>query len=86
MRTDGTETADGWQAENAYGTYLHGVFDAPGVALRMMQALADRCGVQLDGAVQDAAAYREQQYDLLADTVRQALDMEQIYRMLEETT
>ena len=52
----------------------------------MMQALADRCGVQLDGAVQDAAAYREQQYDLLADTVRQALDMEQIYRMLEETT
>ena len=86
MRTDGTETADGCQAENAYGTYLHGVFDAPGVALRMMQALADRCGVQLDGAVQDAAAYREQQYDLLADTVRQALDMEQIYRMLEETT
>ena len=86
MRTDGTETADGCQAENAYGTYLHGVFDAPGVALRMMQALADRCGVQLDGAVQDAAACREQQYDLLADTVRQALDMEQIYRMLEETT
>lgn len=84
--TDGTKTADGCQAENAYGTYLHGVFDAPGVALRMMQALADRRGVQLDGAVQDAAAYREQQYDLLADTVRQALDMEQIYRMLEETT
>ena len=85
-RTDGTKTADGCQAENAYGTYLHGVFDAPGVALRMMQALADRYGVQLDGAVQDTAAYREQQYDLLANTVRQALDMEQIYRMLEETT
>ena len=46
-RADGTVVSDGCQAENAYGTYLHGVFDAPGVALRLAQALATRKGVSL---------------------------------------
>ena len=32
----------------------------------------------------DYQAYKETQYDLLADTLRRHLDMEQIYRILEE--
>ena len=80
-RADGTEVSDGCQAENAYGTYLHGVFDAPGVALEL--ALAARKGVSLDDAACDTAEYKEREYDRLADTVRQALDMDLIYRILE---
>ena len=32
----------------------------------------------------DAAAYREQQYDLLADAIRENLDMKCIYDILEK--
>ena len=83
IRADGTEVLDGCQAENAYGTYLHGVFDAPGIALCLAQALAVRKGMTLDDAVLDTAQIKEREYDRLADTVRQSLDMELIYRILE---
>lgn len=82
-RADGTTIADGCQVENAYGTYLHGVFDAPGVALGLAQALAARKGISLDDAVCDTAQIKEREYDRLADAVRQALDMDLIYRILE---
>ena len=82
-RADGTEVVDGCQAQNAYGTYLHGVFDAPGVAQRLAQALAARKGVLLEDGALDAAQYKEREYDRLADAVRQALDMDLIYRILE---
>ena len=82
-RADGTAVSDGCQAENVYGTYLHGVFDAPGVALGLAQALAAHKGVSLEDAVCDTVQYREQEYDRLADTVRQTLDMDLIYRILE---
>ena len=37
-----------------------------------------------ENAVFDAHAYRESQYDKLAEAVRGALDMDMIYRILEE--
>lgn len=75
---------DGCQAGNAYGTYLHGVFDAPEVAHWLAQAVAHQKGVALTGGAPHVEQYKEAQYDLLADTVRQALDMEKIYQILEE--
>lgn len=83
LRRGQSEILDGCQAENVYGTYLHGVFDAPGVAARLAGALAARKGVTLGAAAQDEAAYRQAQYDKLADTVRNALDIKLIYRILE---
>ena len=82
-RADGTTVSDGCQAKNAYGTYLHGVFDASGVAQRLAQALAARKGISLDNAAMTTTGYKEREYDRLADTVRQALDMDMIYRILE---
>ena len=77
------EVPDGCVTENACGTYLHGVFDAPEAAQRLAQALAERKGVTLEGAAEDPAVYRERQYDLLADTVRRSLDMQRIYDIME---
>ena len=82
-RADGTAFWDGCQAGSAYGTYLHGLFDAPDAAQALVQALAARRGVTLADTACDTARYKEEQYDLLADTVRRALDMEYIYRILE---
>lgn len=69
---------------NVYGTYIHGAFDAPGVADAVLEALCRRKGVPFEslGAF-DAAAYRERQYDLLAQAVRESLDMELVYRILD---
>ena len=62
---------------------MHGVFDAPKAALRTAQALAKKKGVTLTGEALDTHAYKEQQYDKLADSVRKSLDMEWIYRIME---
>ncbi len=82
--TRGKETVlDGCQYENAYGSYLHGIFDAQQVLEKLVQALADKKGVTLDAKAFDMRRYKEEQYDKLADVVRSALDMEKIYRILE---
>jgi len=47
--------------------------------------LCERKGIDpSELAVFDYDAYKQQQYDLLADGVRRNLDMDMIYRILEE--
>lgn len=76
---------DGAQADNVYGSYVHGIFDKEGVARGVIEALAKAKGVALEHLSSfDYGKYKESQYDLLADTLRQYLDMEQIYKILEE--
>ena len=68
---------------NVYGSYIHGIFDAPGIADTILRALCDRKGVSFDAlATFDARGYKERQYDLLADVVRGGLDMSFVYRVL----
>lgn len=70
---------------NVYGTYIHGIFDREGVAKAMISALFEAKGLDAS-AVQafDMEAYKQQQYDLLADGVRKALDLDLIYNCLGE--
>lgn len=80
----GTEKTDGCAAENVYGSYVHGLFDAGELAEVLLRALADRKGIDLAAPeFSDYRAFRESQYTLLADTMREALRMEDIYRMME---
>ena len=73
------------QRENVCGSYIHGLFDENGIAEAIVRALYERAGLTFDeNAVFDVHVYREAQYDKLADAVRGALDMEMIYRILEE--
>ena len=66
-----------------YGTYIHGIFDAPGVAGAVLEALCREKGVDFAGLGRfDPAAYKERQYDLLADAVRGGLDMDLVYRVI----
>ena len=68
---------------NVYGSYVHGIFDAPGIADTILRALYARKGVSFDAlATFDARGYKERQYDLLADVVRGGLDMSFVYRVL----
>ncbi len=76
---------DGAQAERVYGSYVHGIFDSEEASRGLVEALAQAKGVSLDASAQmDYQAYKESQYDLLADTLRKHLDLEKIYQILEE--
>ena len=86
----GRTTSDGLSfdgvSDGIYGTYVHGIFDAPGIAPRIAEILAGRKGLALSLTEQpgrDFRAFKETQYDLLADTLRRHLDLEKVYEILE---
>lgn len=77
-------TMDGCQKNNVYGTNIHGLFANAGCREAILTALSDRKGVTLKARSFDWRAYKESQYDLLADAIRENLDMKLIYEILEE--
>lgn len=82
---DGRTKADGLCCNNVYGTYVHGIFDSEEVLTGVAKALMEAKGLAYDpGQTFDAAAYKQKEYNQLADTLRQSLDMDRIYGILEE--
>lgn len=80
---DGSQ--DGAVCGNVYGTYLHGLFDTGELTGKLADYLAQSKGLKLNRLrVESHAAYKERQYNLLADAVRNNLDMNAIYRAMEE--
>ena len=68
---------------NVYGSYIHGIFDAPGITDAILKAVCEKKGIDFDAlGTFDVREYKERQYDLLADAVRSGLDMEYVYRIL----
>lgn len=83
-RLTGEVKEDGAVCGTVCGTYVHGIFDYGTIAGKLIEFLAARKGItwnEQDGA--DYAGFKEQQYDLLADTLREYLDMKAVYRVLE---
>ena len=76
---------DGAVCGSVFGTYLHGLFDSGALVEKLAAYLARRRGLTIpDVTIETRAAYRNRQYDLLADAVREALDMKRIYEIMEE--
>lgn len=68
---------------NVYGSYIHGIFDGPGIAQAIIGDLARRKGIDPGTlTVFDPERYKQEQYDKLADAVRGGLDMDFVYRVL----
>jgi adenosylcobyric acid synthase len=74
---------DGCQRGNVYGTYLHGFFDSVPCREAVLGALAKSKGVSLGNVSFDYNEYKNRQFDLLAQGVRDHIDMPMIYRILE---
>jgi adenosylcobyric acid synthase len=73
---------------NVLGTYLHGLFDDGRLADALVRQARRLRGlpespVSVEQAAVSMAAYREEQFDKLAKTVRESLDMEAVYRILK---
>ncbi len=68
---------------NVYGSYIHGVFDAPGVSDGILKALCAKKGLDFSAlGTFDLQEYKERQYNMLAEAVRGGLDMELVYRVI----
>lgn len=79
-----SDTSPVIENNDVYGSYIHGIFDEPGISESIVKALYKKRGLVFDeNAVFDIHSYKEEQYDLLAKTVRESLDMDLIYEILE---
>lgn len=68
---------------NVYGSYVHGIFDEPGISSTVLKAICVQKELDFDAlGTYGIEEYKERQYDRLADDVRSGLDMDLIYRIL----
>ncbi len=75
----------GFSEANICGTYVHGVFDREGIAGKIVELLAEKKGLVVDTSHSlGRRAYKEKEYDKLADMILDNMDMEAIYGMLSE--
>lgn len=68
-----------WKNNNCWGTYLHGILDNEVV---LNNLLSDYDNAKIDTAF-DYQQFREQEYDKLADLIREHIDMKLIYKELQ---
>lgn len=80
------EKSEGTCKGNVYGTYVHGIFDADAVAATLIATIMEAKGLDSSQVIAfDRRAYKEKQYDILAEAVRRNLDMDMVYEILNES-
>lgn len=79
-RMDGFVRSDGL----VFGSYLHGLFDNLEFTGAILTQLAEKKGISLTATAKSMEEYKESQYDKLADLVRRSLDMDAVYKIMEE--
>ena len=79
---------DGIVNENrsVFGTYMHGIFDSKEFTTSFINHIRSKKGLKAKEyeEVLDYWEFKEQQYDKLAEIVRNSLDMKKIYEILED--
>lgn len=79
------DTEGACQTDNVWGTYLHGLFDRPEIVRALVRALCLHRGIApIPVQALDTRAHKEGQYDLLAEGLRDALDMRMLYDIIEK--
>lgn len=74
---------DGRVSDNVGGTYLHGFFDGEEISAKLIETLYAHKGIHGEVEAFDYDAYKEEQFDLLAEGVEKAIDMEKILEILQ---
>lgn len=70
---------------NILGSYIHGIFDEGSFCKNLIEILCHKKGVDINtiNAV-SYKEYKEKQYDILAKEMRKNIDMDKIYKILNE--
>ncbi|QMD25615.1 cobyric acid synthase [Citrobacter freundii] len=86
LQKDGSNVADGAVSHDglAFGTYLHGLFDSDDFTRALVNGLRVRKGLAPLDSTFHYAQYKSQQFDLLADAMRQHIDIEKIYTIMQQ--
>ncbi len=76
---------DGLCHKNVYGTYVHGIFDDEEVVNEIAKAILKKKGIDFEKKQSfNMETYKQQQYDKLSEELRKSLDMDWIYKILNE--
>ena len=76
---------DGYASDRVYGSYVHGIFDRHEIVETILGALAQEKGIEAPSEhILDYCAYKETQYDRLAEELRNAVDMSRIYEIMDK--
>lgn len=76
-------TCGGAVSGNVCGCYIHGIFDHDEVSAAIVKTLCERRGVRFSEAAESRSDYKRRQFDILADAVRENLDIDLVYKILE---
>lgn len=70
--------------ENAFGTYVHGVFDSAKVIERLIDFILSRKGLIRNNntIMQDYYEYKLKQYDIIADELAASLDFDKLNKII----
>ena len=71
---------------NVFGTYLHGIFDDIDFTRTVLNNIRKMKNLEpIESNVKSFKEFKNQQYDKLADYLREHLDMEKIYEIMENS-
>ena len=86
LHKGGLSVADGAVSDDglAFGTYLHGLFDSDAFTRALVNGLRQRKGLAALDSDFEYAQYKSRQFDLLADAMRQHIDIEKIYTIMRQ--
>ncbi len=83
--SDGQEKTDGICQDNVYGSYVHGIFDNVEILTVIIKALYKRKGLNFNVPVKvDLRTHKENEYNQLAKVLREVLDIDYIYKIINE--
>ncbi len=70
---------------NVVGTYLHGIFDDIDFTRTILNNIREQKGLdKIESSVTSFEAFKQNEYDKLADLLREHLDIEKIYEIMSE--
>ncbi|SET89507.1 adenosylcobyric acid synthase (glutamine-hydrolysing) [Draconibacterium orientale] len=78
-RLDNGSNEGCWVSEKCWGTYMHGILDNPLVIDDLLAPFAEG-----PGTTENYNEFKQKQYKLLAAHIRQNVDMDAIYKMLQK--
>jgi adenosylcobyric acid synthase len=80
----GAESFDGAYSGSVYGSYIHGIFDAENISPLIVNALYREAGIEYNGVELSMKRHKENQYDMLANILRDSIDIDRIYKILND--
>ncbi|WP_025681118.1 cobyric acid synthase [Paenibacillus massiliensis] len=85
LREDGTEVEEGCGTTDGrvWGTYLHGIFDNDRLRRAWLDQIREQKGLQPRMTTFSAREVKNQEFDRVAAVVREHLDMDCIYQLLQ---